>query len=144
MNVPRNKAWYQGQKESLSSQPARDRDCNVREIPMLSMFLQRLHQHHYFPPIRVKIISGHHISSDSLPIISGWGRYKCWNTPLEYCYLLKTIYVKWPLLFNNEDFYWFLLIQHIHILLSVIILYFNLSLLCWVQFNKLQKLYSVH
>jgi len=28
------------------------RDCNVREIPMLSMFLQRLHQHHYFPPIR--------------------------------------------------------------------------------------------
>jgi len=28
------------------------RECNVREIPMLSMFLQRLHQHHYFPPIR--------------------------------------------------------------------------------------------
>ena len=27
--------------------------ANVREIPMLSMFLQRLHQHHYFPPIRV-------------------------------------------------------------------------------------------
>ena len=27
----------------------------VREIPMLSMFLQRLHQHHYFPPIRVSL-----------------------------------------------------------------------------------------
>ena len=29
----------------------------VREIPMLSMFLQRLHQHHYFPPIRVGTIN---------------------------------------------------------------------------------------
>jgi hypothetical protein len=28
-------------------------DRAVRDIPMLNMFLQRLHQHHYFPPIRV-------------------------------------------------------------------------------------------
>ena len=44
--------WYQGEfsKESLAQN---NRECNVREIPMLSMFLQRLHQHHYFPPIRV-------------------------------------------------------------------------------------------
>lgn len=46
-----SKAWS---KESLAGgAPAANRECNVREIPMLSMFLQRLHQHHYFPPIRV-------------------------------------------------------------------------------------------
>jgi len=42
-------------KESLAGQgpgAGAARECNVREIPMLSMFLQRLHQHHYFPPIR--------------------------------------------------------------------------------------------
>ena len=38
-----------GSKDSLAERT----DCNYREIPMLSMFLQRLHQHHYFPPIRV-------------------------------------------------------------------------------------------
>jgi len=37
-----------GSKDSLAERT----DCNYREIPMLSMFLQRLHQHHYFPPIR--------------------------------------------------------------------------------------------
>ena len=43
-------------KESLAGAGAGQagaREYNVREIPMLSMFLQRLHQHHYFPPIRV-------------------------------------------------------------------------------------------
>ena len=40
-------------KESLAGASS-GRECNVREIPMLSMFLQRLHQHHYFPPIRVR------------------------------------------------------------------------------------------
>ena len=40
-------------KESLAGASSA-RECNVREIPMLSMFLQRLHQHHYFPPIRVR------------------------------------------------------------------------------------------
>ena len=52
-----SKVWYQGEitKESLSQPQTHGghRECNVREIPMLSMFLQRLHQHHYFPPIRV-------------------------------------------------------------------------------------------
>jgi len=51
-----SKFWYQGEitKESLSQPQTHGghRECNVREIPMLSMFLQRLHQHHYFPPIR--------------------------------------------------------------------------------------------
>jgi len=52
MSGGRGKMWYQGEfsKESLAQN---NRECNVREIPMLSMFLQRLHQHHYFPPIRV-------------------------------------------------------------------------------------------
>ena len=53
-----SKVWYQGEitKESLSQPQTHGghRECNVREIPMLSMFLQRLHQHHYFPPIRVR------------------------------------------------------------------------------------------
>jgi len=48
---PRGKVRY-GTKEVYSCPSAQTRDCNVREIPMLSMFLQRLHQHHYFPPIR--------------------------------------------------------------------------------------------
>jgi len=39
-------------KEAYPCPSTQSRDCNVREIPMLSMFLQRLHQHHYFPPIR--------------------------------------------------------------------------------------------
>jgi len=47
----RSKARYGG-KDSYSCPASQARDCNVREIPMLSMFLQRLHQHHYFPPIR--------------------------------------------------------------------------------------------
>jgi len=47
----RSKARYGG-KEAYSCPSTQARDCNVREIPMLSMFLQRLHQHHYFPPIR--------------------------------------------------------------------------------------------
>ena len=46
-------------KESLAggagAGQAGARECSVREIPMLSMFLQRLHQHHYFPPIRVHL-----------------------------------------------------------------------------------------
>ena len=42
-----------GSKDSLAERT----DCNYREIPMLSMFLQRLHQHHYFPPIRVSQMS---------------------------------------------------------------------------------------
>merc|ERR1711997_23954 len=40
------------QTSSRSAGAKDNRDCNYREIPMLSMFLQRLHQHHYFPPIR--------------------------------------------------------------------------------------------
>jgi len=49
----RSKWWSEGgvTKESLAGASS-GRECNVREIPMLSMFLQRLHQHHYFPPIR--------------------------------------------------------------------------------------------
>ena len=51
----RSKWWSEGgvTKESLAGASS-GRECNVREIPMLSMFLQRLHQHHYFPPIRVR------------------------------------------------------------------------------------------
>lgn len=48
---PRSKARYVV-KDGYSCPSTQARDCNVREIPMLSMFLQRLHQHHYFPPIR--------------------------------------------------------------------------------------------
>jgi len=53
----RGKWWSEGgvTKESLAGAGAGQagaREYNVREIPMLSMFLQRLHQHHYFPPIR--------------------------------------------------------------------------------------------
>jgi len=47
----RSKSRYGG-KDAYSCSSTQARDCNVREIPMLSMFLQRLHQHHYFPPIR--------------------------------------------------------------------------------------------
>ena len=68
-----------GSKESLAERT----DCNYREIPMLSMFLQRLHQHHYFPPIRVSLRSQanyynvrtsppHHLTTEQCARLPDW------------------------------------------------------------------------
>ena len=77
-----SKVWYQGEvtKESLA-QSQQNRECNVREIPMLSMFLQRLHQHHYFPPIRVS--KKNRAPQCSAGILT-------WLTWLLHCRMMKT------------------------------------------------------
>jgi len=55
----RSKTWYAGNGSNVQSSETGCKEslgqsahAQTREIPMLTMFLQRLHQHHYFPPIR--------------------------------------------------------------------------------------------